>query len=72
MRTGSCVPVPRRARTRSQNACCQYRTRADRPYPNYPPYLLGWNAQLVASELPYDATPAGRALADALQGHRSV
>lgn len=48
------------------------RARADRPYPSYPPYLLAWDAQMLASELPYDATPTGRALVDALQGYRSI
>ena len=48
------------------------RTRADRPYPNYPEYLVLWDAQLLANEAPYSATPTGRMLVDGLQGYRSV
>jgi ABC-2 type transport system ATP-binding protein len=48
------------------------RVRSDRPYPNYPPYLFRWNAEMSGNELPYRATPVGTELVDALQGYRSV
>ncbi len=48
------------------------RTRADRPYLNYPDYLLAWNALLTASELPYALDPAATSVVDGLQGYRSA
>jgi predicted acyl esterase len=48
------------------------RLRADRPYPNYPDYLLRWNLVMTANELPYATNPPAREVADGLQGYRSV
>lgn len=48
------------------------RARLDRPYPNYPEYLVGWNVAMTGNELPYGATPVGAEVVDGLQGHRSI
>jgi predicted acyl esterase len=48
------------------------RTRLDRPYPNYPDYLVRWNVEMTTNELPYPATPTGREVVDGLQGYRSA
>jgi predicted acyl esterase len=48
------------------------RTRADRPYPNYPEYLFHWNGEMTTNEVPYAATPTGTEVVAGLQGYRSA
>ncbi|GAC1652094.1 MAG: hypothetical protein NVS4B3_13820 [Gemmatimonadaceae bacterium] len=42
-----------------------------RPYPNYPDYLLGWDAYILATE-PNNAPPIGSQIVDGLAGYRSI
>ena len=42
-----------------------------RPYPNYPPYLVGWNAWFNGVE-PNDTDPVYRRIIDGVAGYRSI
>jgi pimeloyl-ACP methyl ester carboxylesterase len=42
-----------------------------RPYPNYPPYLALWHAEVNATEPNY-RTPTSQQMVDGIQGYRSV
>ncbi|BDG05763.1 alpha/beta hydrolase family protein [Anaeromyxobacter oryzae] len=48
------------------------RTHLDRPYPNYPDYLLRWNLVMTGNERPYAESSSAQEVADGLQGFRSV
>jgi len=47
------------------------RRSAQRPYPNYPEYFVGWHAWLNANE-PNEADPVFTSIVDGLAGYRSV
>jgi pimeloyl-ACP methyl ester carboxylesterase len=47
------------------------RTSPDRPYPNYPEYLIAWHAWMNAVE-PNQFDPVYRQIVDALAGYRSI
>jgi ABC-2 type transport system ATP-binding protein len=47
------------------------RNTPDRPYANYPPYLISWNTVLDATE-PSDLDPAYTPIVDGLAGGRSI
>jgi predicted acyl esterase len=47
------------------------RRNAQRPYPNYPEYFVGWHAWLNAEE-PNDADPLFASIEDGLAGYRSI
>lgn len=48
------------------------RTRLDRPYPNYPAYLLEWDAVMTGNEAPFATNPLAQGVVDGLQGYRSA